>query len=231
MTTDAIREAVARAIAKEYDAKTFDCWDTDGAHISIRVARNICRSYADAAIAAYEAAQAKAAAPACEHHWVGGNDGAWCTICKVEQPAPVTGEPSVEAMCALQAAHDAAIVELRQDYTVSWLDLLNKHTAIALDTFAARYRGTPGYSFDMNTHAGQIDNLRAALSVIDTRDPELHRLLAERNMIVTSVDGGGTPFKPDGAFPVVERTRMDERFAIRGQQWSVSGDGDGGAIV
>lgn|ERR1700722_329245 len=54
---------------------------------------------------------------------------------------------------------------------------------------------------DLSTHHGKIDNLRRALSVIDTRDPELHRLLAERNIKVVSLDGGQSAFEPDGAFP------------------------------
>jgi hypothetical protein len=56
-------------------------------------------------------------------------------------------------------------------------------------------------------HDKKIDALRSALSVLDTRDPALHRLLAERNIIVRSLDGGSTPFRPDDAFPESEYPR------------------------
>jgi hypothetical protein len=58
-----------------------------------------------------------------------------------------------------------------------------------------------GNHVDTNSHSHIIDQARYWLSRIDTRDPDLHRLLRERNMVVTSIDGGRSAFRPDGAFP------------------------------
>jgi hypothetical protein len=68
-------------------------------------------------------------------------------------------------------------------------------------------------------HERKIDALRSALSALDTRDPALHRLLAERNIIVRSLDGGSTPFRPDGAFPESEYPREASDLERAEQLW------------
>lgn len=60
------------------------------------------------------------------------------------------------------------------------------------------------------SHDYIIDQARYWLSRIDTRDPDLHRLWRERNMVVTSLDEGDGAFRPDGT--VKDPDDMDDAW-------------------
>ena len=100
---------------------------------------------------AHEAARAMAEPP-CEHHWIGGNDGSWCTKCKIEMPAKaepqpergymeMTAQPMVQDMLwqpsekALAAAR-LALQRFRPDSDWAY-DQDETNIAIALEDWAA----------------------------------------------------------------------------------------------
>lgn len=119
------------------------------------------------------------------------------------------------------SALDEVVAE-REIYRCRWLGAVTREEA---DRMVAEAIATEHRKPDTNSHAHIIDMLRYWLGCIDTRDPDLHRLLLERNIVVTSLDGGNSPFQSYGAFPVADYPGATvawipiEGISKQGEQW------------